>query len=237
MKALIDFDVLVYQAGFASDAGAKRAGIEHETLSLCLSTLNHMIDGILYETQADSYVGYLTGAGNYREVVSVTRPYKGNRTGNKPHWYKEIKEYLVSHHGAIVVDGKEADDMLGIDQSGEDTIICTIDKDLDMIKGWHYNWNKGSPYFKTEEESIKFFYTQLLTGDTVDNIQGIKGVGAKKAEKLLDGLTGELELCCAVGKAYAEAYDNPEEVMIEMATLLWIMREDREDKIWQIPCY
>lgn len=32
------------------------------------------------------------------------------------------------------------------------------------------------------------FWTQMLTGDTTDNIPGCKGIGPKKAEKILAGL-------------------------------------------------
>lgn len=68
-------------------------------------------------------------------------------------------------------------------QNLEKTVICTKDKDLDMISGLHYNWTKDKePYEVSEQQALKAFYSQLLTGDRVDNIQGIKGIGNKKAE-------------------------------------------------------
>jgi len=237
MLALIDMDIIVYSCGFASDAEAKRQGLEHEPLPYCLQIVNQLIDRIVLETQADDYKGFLTGKNNYREDVAVTLPYKGNRdTSHKPYWYKEIKEHLVERHAAIVVDGMEADDMLGIEATldRENTVIATIDKDLRMISGWHYNWRKGPHVdYVTEEEGTRFFYTQLLTGDMTDNIQGIRGIGPKKAEKILCGLSTEQEYYCAVTLAYAVAYDNPEETMKEMADLLWIQRE--EGKLWIPP--
>jgi len=237
MLALIDMDILVYSCGFASDAEAKRQGLEHEPLNYCLQIVNQLIDRIVLETQADDYKGYLTGKNNYREELAVTLPYKGNRdTSHKPYWYKEIKKYLVSHHNAEIIDGMEADDKLGIEctKDNTNTVIATIDKDLRMIEGYHYNWRKGSHVdHVTEAEGTKFFYTQLLTGDMTDNIQGIRGIGPKKAEKILAGCITERELYCAVGNAYAVAYDSPEEVMKEMADLLWIQK--REGVLWQPP--
>ncbi len=60
----------------------------------------------------------------------------------------------------------------------------SIDKDLDMIRGWHYNFIKDKKYFIDDQQAIKHFYTQILTGDRVDNIIGLRGIGPKKAEKI-----------------------------------------------------
>jgi hypothetical protein len=47
---------------------------------------------------------------NYRFEVAKTVPYKGNRVAPKPHHYNTIREYLISRHKAVVIEGKEADD-------------------------------------------------------------------------------------------------------------------------------
>ena len=36
-----------------------------------------------------------------------------------------------------------------------------------------------------EEDTLRWFYKQVLMGDRVDNIPGLKGVGDKKADKIL----------------------------------------------------
>lgn len=273
MLALIDLDPIVYAAGFASDskfyivpdgavfqykkdatAHCKTHGLdlnrltekyEYEPLDHCLHSVKKMIATIVEKTQADSYKGYLTGEGNFREQVATILPYKGNRDPNhKPHWYTEIREYLINVHKAEVVTGMEADDALGIEQmsrhttagdltegnlidflSKAETIICTIDKDLDCIPGWHYNPRKEEKYWVSEWEATKFFYTQVLTGDRVDNIQGVPGIGPKKANHIIKNCATEQELECAVGLAYAVYYDAPEEALEENMQLLWILRE------------
>ena len=57
--------------------------------------------------------------------------YKANRKdADKPIYYQEIRDYLRKQWKASVVEGYEADDMLGIEQctSAEETIICSTDK-------------------------------------------------------------------------------------------------------------
>jgi 5'-3' exonuclease len=180
------------------------------------------------------YKGFLTGSNNFRKDIAVTAPYKGNRTAAKPKHYDLIREYLVKAWGCEVIEGQEADDAIGIAayEFGDDDeafVIMSIDKDLDMIKGWHYNFIKDNKYFVDADEAIKHFYTQVLTGDRVDNIVGLKGIGPKKAEKILQDCVSELDMYNAV----LEAYDNNAERVLENARLLWIRR--KEGEIWNPP--
>src|SRR5574343_1568457 len=84
----------------------------------------------------------------------------------------------------------------------EDTIIVTLDKDLDMIPGLHYNWVKNTIYDVNEDEALRFFYKQLLIGDTSDNIVGIRGIGPVKAKTLIDHLETEEEMLDVVSSLY-----------------------------------
>ena len=86
-------------------------------------------------------------------------------------------------------DQIEADDLLGIMLTNgrvENPILCSIDKDLLGIPGWHYNWNKDSwPTYVSQEEADHNWLVQLLTGDATDGIRGIEGIGPVKANKLI----------------------------------------------------
>ena len=93
-----------------------------------------------------------------------------------------------------------------------------------MVPGHHYNPTKKEKYWISEEEGIRNFYKQILTGDTVDNIKGLKGIGPKKAEKILSCCANEIEMynmCC---KAYKE-HNVSIEQMHENAELLYMLRE------------
>jgi hypothetical protein len=170
---------------------------------------------------------------NFRIATGTILPYKGNRTQAKPLHYQAIRDYLTNNWGAEMCSGYEADDALGFNQDSN-TIIATIDKDLDQVTGAHYNWNKDKYYEVTEEEGRKFFYTQLLTGDSTDNIRGIAGIGQKKAEKALAGLITEEDLYWKCVCMYENsAYERPFDAMVENGQLLFIMRE--ENVVWQPP--
>ena len=103
-----------------------------------------------------------------------------------------------------------------------------LDKDLDMVKGWHYNFVKHEKYYITAEEGMLNFYTQILTGDKVDNIQGVYRCGPKKAEKLLRDCETELDMWEAVVEAHGS-----EERALEDARLLWM--QTKEGELWLPP--
>lgn len=222
MIALIDADIVCYRIGFASqDVNEK----------ICIARCAEFMEELVMKPWVGDYLGFLTGSNNYRKEIAVTAPYKGNRTQDKPIHYDLIREYLNKAWACEIIEGQEADDAIGIKayefEDLEDYIIMSIDKDLDMIEGWHYNFIKDTKYFVNAFEAIKHFYTQILTGDRVDNIVGLKGIGPKKAEKILEDCKTEGEMYQAVLKAY----DNDEQRVLENGQLLWIRR--KANQIWQ----
>lgn len=216
--------MVVYRCGFAGD--------DDEPLEYKLQSVKTVIDNIMAQfPEATSRRAFLSGKNNYRDKLATIRIYKGNRDPhNKPVYYDEIREYLIGYQGAEVVDGMEADDALGIAQwaaKDKSTCIVTSDKDLNCIPGWHYNWVKGETYYQTLAEANKCFWSQVLTGDTTDNIQGIPKVGPKTAEKVLSKTNGSwVDMYAAVGEEYKKYYkDQAYAAFHENASLIWIQRD------------
>jgi hypothetical protein len=278
MFILIDGDVLVYSCGFASQKNAYTVGKEQvfqykkdakvyaktrgfsdedivktihaEPVSHALQNVKQTLLKIAEDCDSHDGTIYLSGKGNYREEIAVTHPYKGTRDpDHKPVHYQAIKDYLVKHWDAEVVDGMEADDAMGIAQIkamksfdpdptywdqpvfNNETCICTIDKDLDMIPGWHYNIRKGNKYFVNLEEADYFFHKQMLTGDNADNIKGIYGVGDKKSDKMLRGKTPD-ERVEVIKRAYKKEFGKDADLRYkENSGLLWILREPLSESI------
>ena len=224
MKALIDGDILVYRVAFAS---------QEETEAIAKARMSAFVDELVTPSDISSIEGYLTGKGNYRNEIAVTATYKGNRKDvAKPVHYQFLRDYLEKEWGFLMITGQEADDAIGIKaytMDDNDYIIMTIDKDLDMIKGWHYNFVKKEKYFVKEEDTMRIFYKQVLTGDRTDNIEGLKGIGPVKAERILKECNTEEEMYQAVLKAY----DGNEERVLENGQLLWIRRE--ANQMWKPP--
>lgn len=213
---LLDGDIITFRAAFSAEE-------ETEPYIAC-ARASTMIDEILIATRADSYRMFLSGPNNFR--YRVFPEYKANRLDAKrPKWEKDVKTYLELDWQGEWSQGCEADDLLGMNQTA-DTIICTIDKDLDMIPGMHYNFVKKVLYNVTPEESIYNFYYQLLVGDTADGIKGVPGVGPVKAKRILGMCESEREMF----EACREAYGNDEELEMN-AACLWVWR--KENDIWK----
>ena len=208
-----------------------------------------MVEEILAATGADSYRMFLSGPDNFR--YRVYPEYKANRLDAKrPKWEKDVKTFLELDWNGEWSEGCEADDMMGVWQyklrrpfgevgvktegqmydkwEGFESIICTIDKDLDMIPGPHYNFVKKELYYVTPEESLYNFYYQLLVGDTADGIKGVPGIGPIKAKRILGMCESEREMF----EACREAYGNDDEMEMN-AKCLWIWR--KEGDIWKWP--
>lgn len=223
LTPLIDGDIIVYRVGFANREG--------EPLSYTLQSVKTVLDSIYSRFPVDRKV-YLTGKGNYRDTLATIKVYKGNRDpNNKPEYYDEIRQYLMDYHGAELIEGMEADDKMGIEQwkrKDRGTVIVGIDKDMKCIPGYHYNWVKDLFEYQTLADANRMFWTQVVTGDTTDNIQGIPGVGAKGAEKILAGTDGTwTDMYSRVLQAYESKLGAEGMAAFhENASLLWIQREE-----------
>lgn len=211
--ALIDADIVAYRNAAAS---------EGDGLDIALIRVDKMMRDILEATKASTYKSFLSGDTNFRNEINPE--YKANRKDIvRPQYLNQCKEYLVTEWNSRVTDGYEADDALGFNQT-EDTIICTIDKDLMMIPGKHYNFVKGEFADVTEIEGLKAFYRQMLVGDTSDNIRGVSGIGPVKAAKAVNHLQTEVEMFKQVQQYYEEDSDR----FWMNADCLWIMRKEGE---------
>lgn len=227
MIGLVDADILTYQIGF---------GAEGDSETSALNTLDGFIcDLLLFELpDVFQFEFFITGKDknkpNYREVIATTQPYKGNRTAKKPEHLQALRDRLVTYWGATVAVGEEADDLISkrMTELGDKCICISIDKDLDTVQGWHYNFRKHKLYYVGKEMALYNFYKQLLTGDRVDNIRGVHGIGDKKADKLLVECRTEQDFWEVCVKAHGSR-----ERAIEDARLLHMRRKD--DEIWQPP--
>ena len=217
MQALIDQDLLCYRCA---------ASAENDDLGIAIYRIDELLDNILNKTGATSYRAFLTSPTNFRK--DIYPEYKANRISQpKPKHLKDLQAYsLETLNAEVAPDGLEADDALAINQT-EDTIICSLDKDLLQVPGKHFSWEiNGKGWTRpdtfieqTELEGLRLFYKQCIKGDRSDNVKGIDGLGEKKATDLLSNCTTELEMFNRV----RDLYGNDEEFIMN-ASVLWILR-------------
>lgn len=265
IQIIFDADSLLYMAGFVTQYKEEKPNTtlvtREDGTELWVepeSHVHHVIRGEINKVcnlfRSDNVQLHLTEGGGFRKEIATIKPYKGNRKSPRPYHYDTALEYTVSNYRHDVQRRYEADDICCMDQEafiavGWPSVMVHIDKDLNMMPGWHYNPTKEKLYFVTEEQGVRNFFRQLMTGDAVDNIGGIPGVGPKGAEKVLDvyledvfGMITSPMKCEALGinlkhdvlELYQQAFDKgkfPDHIvtasdaMLENARLLWMIRE------------
>lgn len=238
-QLLIDGDQIAHIVAYREPTSHKHIEAEVRNYIYRLKSLAH----------CSFYKLYVQGKGNFRHDIATLMPYKGNRKKNNGELVNEIREIMRSSFGAISKDNIETDDAIGLSQTST-TCICSSDKDLNMIPGWHFNITNHNTFFVEKEEAIKNFYIQLITGDKVDNIPGLseraplRGIGKKTAEKHLQGITTEVDMFQIVKNLYENKYGqqykynhwNSKEsiscsyidILNENAQLLWIQQLYKE---------
>lgn len=237
---------LIDNSDYLKDCIPKRTA-EALPFSLCIKYFNADLAQIMKNTGAREYIMFLTHEDDYlnpRYQVAVTHPYKGNRKDGHTPIHKEAMYHHMIKAGAEVVTGMEADDAMGFSTYNDPDGICvTIDKDLLMIPGKHYNISTSAITDVTDPGHLeiiqhsygkklvgygfKWFCAQMLMGDPVDNIKGIKGIGDVKAFKIMNETKTILEMWRLVRNHYQIAGESIVRAD-ENAFLLWIQRNEGE---------
>lgn len=227
MKALIDGDVMCYRAAFAC---------KDDSASMARYTIDSIITMALlscdtYDRWYDSWQIYLTGPANFRNTLAKTAVYKGNRTQPKPKHLPVVRQHLLKEWKAVLSKGEEADDAIAIEATrlNHQCCIISVDKDFMQVPCHIFNFVKREHYFIEPFDGLRSFYKQILTGDAVDNVIGIAGIGPVKAAKLLEECTTERQMY----EACLEAFEGNEERVIENGQLLWLRRKEKE--LWTPP--
>ena len=229
--ALIDGDIVAYRTA----ASCEKQGVLVETQEVALLRADELMHRILQETDSDTYKTFLTGGDNYR--YKYNPEYKANRKDvPRPAHLQAVREYLCTEWGASVEDGQEADDAMGIYQTAnKDTIICSIDKDLLMIPGEHYDFVKSIRRDVYNIPAIRHFYCQLIMGDRTDNVFGFDGSARQKVPKKLEHVMEQLENFDDELDMFGFVRDlyNNDDTLLMNGICLWIRRQEGE--IWQFP--
>lgn len=213
---LIDGDIIVYQQAslhqkeidwgegvvttVTQDALAKKAAVDQ-------------VERYKRKLKADHAIVCLSDTRhNWRKQVMPS--YKTNRKKlERPILYDTIRDMLDDRAEVALYPWLEADDVMGIYSTDPklipgEKIIVSVDKDMRSIPGKLFNPNKESLGVQVIEEfeADYFFMKQTLMGDPIDGYYGIKGIGPKKAEKILAEALEMGDEKRAMWKAVVSAY-------------------------------
>jgi DNA polymerase-1 len=140
----------------------------------------------------------------------------------------------------------EADDTIGCGAladlgAGRTPYILTKDKDLRMIPGVHVNWGTGTRVVLAPDVfslvhggktyGTAFFWAQMLSGDAVDNIRGIPGIGPERAVGILKHAdTDSMAFSTVLGQYRQKFGEAGVPLFCESAALLWIRRREASNR-------
>ena len=180
-------------------------------------------------TFADEIEIFITGDNNFRDKLFPLYKKSTDREKSREsrgELYDEAKEYLKTI--CTVSHGNEADDDIIIawynnkNKRNHVTTIATIDKDMRQVSGWHYHLVSEKLTYITPTEARNSFFTQLLTGDVVDNIPGLPGIGPVKAKRIVESSDDCYQAVIDAYKSYHT--DNWKDEINLQGALIWLQR-------------
>jgi hypothetical protein len=234
-------------------------------------SIKQKVDKIIEAAGCDDFVVCIEGEGNFRkDFKSKFVDYKGQRTA-KPLLFEECRDFfLKKYKGRVILsEGRETDDTCNImawesyqkgvaakDKSQCNVVLAFCDKDLAAnSRGLLLNYNKleSGIYWNDGFTQSYNFATQLLIGDSADNIPGIEklskitkerfgikveGVGPATAKKILADCKTEEDLASRVFECYSAMYGEEEgwdERLDENGFFLYLLRHEKDE--WDLNKY
>lgn len=241
---LIDGDGLAYYC----------AGKDDTSLAEAVYRTKEKIEAAMLACGASDYKLLLTGSGSDkggRYAIATVKPYQGQRTNSRrPANWRGLREWLQGHPNAVITYDQEADDLFAqLAYAADDAVVIyTQDKDMRMVTGaWHLDWQTHNMFYlptgtfdmvvNDKVYGHKWFWLQMLQGDTADNIPGLpryvdakgtaKLMGEKTALTMLAECYSNLTASAEVFKLYHSFYgEDAFEHFCEQAALLWMREHD-----------
>lgn len=231
---LLDGDIILYRTSFACKEMSNWSDVKDYIWKFMTELCNDL--------DTSKYIGFLQGRGNFRNEIATQAEYKGNRKSKpKPFWFYNIRQHLIDSYEFHLINGMETDDALTILHNrlkSNNPIICSIDKDLLQSPGKHYNFNTQEITVATEDMALYLLATQIITGDSTDNIKGLHRVGPKKAATILKDTNTPLDdALMAYRNYYLDTEGGSEGTFLkavkhfaETFELVYLLRKMDEDK-------
>lgn len=243
---LLDADILAYRESSRGEVrvdwdGDGEVDQVAEDISVIEAKIDSTVSGLVRALKADRVLACLScaRADNWRKDVLPS--YKENRTGAlRPLQLMAAREYLRREYETEEWPRLEADDVMAILSTTPallkgHKIIVSEDKDMKSVPGWLFNPDKDQAPSRIDPVSAdRWHMQQTLMGDPTDGYKGCPGIGPKKAEAVLDGLTTYEDMWPAVVRVF-EAKKLTEADALVQARVARILRNTDYDRTNGLP--
>lgn len=205
---------------------------------------------------AEQVILHLTHRGSdkgNRFLIADTQPYQGQRNKSKrPKNWEGVREYMETVDFSITpyrfikrvswMD-READDGFALAARKSldpmrEVLMHYSDKDMRMLPGTHLTWDwetvrvpRGAWEVRDSNGKVygdKWFWMQMIQGDSADHIPGIPGLGPVEAQARLADVYDNEHARAVVFSSYVQVYgaDVAADKFVESAGLLWLRLTD-----------
>jgi len=205
-----------------------------KTFAQCKDNFWQLVQESNQKVWASDFLMAVKSPTNFRDDMYPLYKAKRGKWNITNPWVPILRDWAVSEGLALHAHDKEADDYLRIwaEQCRLEKIpfvVSSVDKDLYCIEGKHLDLKQKKILAVDRLEALRNFYSQLLSGDQVDHIPGLPGVGPKTAVKMVAACTTEEEFQEIVVAHYYEAYgDQWDDYLLSNGKMLYIMKTEND---------
>ena len=185
--ALLDFDGYICKAYYAT---ISKSSTDFDEM---LALLEELVESAKSKVEKDAIIKCYISGHTYKKDIYPS--YKANR--KKDPLLGEFREFVKLYYGnKLIKDDVEADDLIvadyeAYDKDGFTPVVFSDDKDLRYYCKRYCKINISEEIIEQDEKEMEQHrIIQFLTGDKEDNIQGVYGIGEKKALIELNKLGG-----------------------------------------------
>ena len=184
--ALLDFDGYICKAYYAT---ISKGSTDFDEM---LALLEELVESAKSKVEKDAIIKYYISGHTYKKDIYPS--YKANR--KKDPLLGEFREFVKLYYGnELIKDDVEADDLIVADYEEYDRnfnpVVFSDDKDLRYYCKRYCKINLSEEVVEQDEKEMEQHrIIQFLTGDKEDNVQGVYGIGEKKALIELNKLGG-----------------------------------------------
>lgn len=243
MKVIFDADSLIYASCFKKKDDREFPEDLFETdVNVAFNkfevSFERLLDFLEEQVNVDEVVFCNGSKNNFMKDISAT--YKLNRTQKRPEILPLLHDMVKLEYNSIYGDGVETDDVVAtlwaeeVEKNGIDSVvIMSLDKDYKQFPCWFYDYNyKKRELVKiSEQEANENFYSQMIVGDSADNIKVCKGYGKVYAQKLFKDAKNKYSLMNRTYRLYKQVYGDDAKAMFNQAKSLLTLKTDCYENI------